>query len=552
MDSWTDPDAEMVVLMSASQVGKTEILLNIIAYHVEHEPCPLLAVEPTNANAETLSKDRVSPMIQAMSGLRERIAPPRSKNSENTILHKRFAGGHLTLTGTNTATNLAMRPIRAVLLDEVDRYPEDVNSEGDPVRLALKRSNTYQNRRHYMCSSPTFKGRSRIESAYEETDQRRYFLPCHACGETQVLYWRHVVWDKDAGGRSDATTARIQCEACGARWNEAQRRAAVLAGEWRPTARAANPKKRGYHLNELATLFRRLEEIVQDWLDCQGKPKELQAFTNTVLAETWEEEGTSLEPSELYRRRERYAAEVPADVLIITGAFDVQDDRIEFLAVGWGENEEAWPIDHRVLWGNPDGPELWERAAELLNNRYVSELGDHMGIVSAAVDTGGHHTQRAYKFKKRCGSRVWALKGMPGEARDLVGRPSKRNKEKVALFPVGVDPIKAIIYGRLGLGYDAVAQIHLPVADFCDEEFCAQLVAERATKRYVKGFSHVDWVKIRARNEILDLFVYAYASIIRLNVSWKHRRAERDRVKNRQPAKQSNRAAASRFERSTL
>ena len=91
------------------------------------------------------------------------------------------------MAGANSAASLASRPVRLVLLDEVDRFPPSAGTEGDPVKLAVKRSTTFWNRKVILTSTPTTKGASRIEAAWEESDQRVYEVPCPVCGGYQAL-----------------------------------------------------------------------------------------------------------------------------------------------------------------------------------------------------------------------------------------------------------------------------------------------------------------------------------------------------------------------------
>src|SRR6059058_2453346 len=139
MDAVSDQAIHMVVVMSSAQIGKTELVNNIIGFHVDQDPAPILLLQPTLDMAEAWSKDRLAPMVRDTPALRGKIADPRARDSGNTLLHKSFPGGHITVAGANSAASLASRPIRVVLCDEVDRYPASAGAEGDPVSLAYKR-----------------------------------------------------------------------------------------------------------------------------------------------------------------------------------------------------------------------------------------------------------------------------------------------------------------------------------------------------------------------------------------------------------------------------
>jgi phage terminase large subunit GpA-like protein len=198
MDACSDPNIQEVVVMAGAQLGKTEAILNIIGYHIHHDPSPILVLQPTLDMAQAFSKDRVaSGLIRSTPALRDKVKDPRSRDSGNTTLHKVFPGGALTMVGANSASGLASRPIRLVLCDEVDRYPTSAGTEGDPIQLARKRSATFWNRKIVMVSTPTNKGASRIEEAFEQSDQRQFHLPCKHCHHEQVMKWANVRWDDD-------------------------------------------------------------------------------------------------------------------------------------------------------------------------------------------------------------------------------------------------------------------------------------------------------------------------------------------------------------------
>ena len=178
MDAISDGSVESVVIMSSAQVGKSEALGNSVGYYIDQDPAPIMLVMPTERDAEAWSKDRFSPMARDTPCLTGKISDPKSRDGSNKILHKRFPGGHLTIVGANAPSGLASRPIRILLCDEVDRYPFSAGAEGDPVNLAKKRTVTFWNRKIVLVSTPTIRGLSRIETAYAESDQRQYWVPC--------------------------------------------------------------------------------------------------------------------------------------------------------------------------------------------------------------------------------------------------------------------------------------------------------------------------------------------------------------------------------------
>lgn len=529
MDAVSDPEVEQVVAMIASQLGKTDaLILNTLGYYIDQEPSPILVVEPRVDDAKSLSKDRIAPMLRDTPCLRGKVAEARSRDSGNTTLHKTFPGGHVTLGGANSPAGLAMRPIRVLLCDEVDRYPVSAGTEGDPVSIATKRTSTFWNRKIILVSSPTEKGASRITKAYEATDQRRYFVPCPHCGHEQTLRWSQVMWDKDEAGQHLPHTAAYVCEECGALWSDGERWAAVKAGKWRATA--VGPQGRvGFHLSAIASPWKRLAELVQEFLDAVGQPTLMQTFVNTVLAETWEVQGEAPEFERLYARREEWpASEVPAPVLFLTAGVDVQGDRLEARVWGWDRNHGRWLIERRIIEGNLYDAEPWDALTVFRNQTWRHASGAYMRLARLAVDIGGHHTRRVLEWAKaQRSAEVMAVRGDSRGGTMLVKAPQSAEVNragkmiKVGLKPwiLNPNPLKGQLYGNLQLdaplpgtpfprGY-----VHL--SKLADEEEIRQLTAEKLVDETTKtGFKRKVWTKTRDRNEALDCAVYAHAAAI--------------------------------------
>jgi len=512
MDAVSDPDIETVVLMTGAQIGKTELINNVVGFHIHQDPAPMLVVQPTLEMAQTWSKDRLAPAIRDTSVLFDKIGDPRSRDSGNTTLHKVFSGGHVTACGANSPSSLASRPCRIILCDEVDRYPLSAGSEGDPVGLAKRRSATFWNRKIILVSTPTEKGHSRIEAAYEESDKRKYYVPCPDCGEHQVLKWANVRWDE-----AKPQTAEYMCDHCGVTWTDAKRFQAIRYGEWRATS-VGDGKTAGFHLSGLYSPWTPLEDSVRDFLASKRDPMRLKTWVNTFLGETWEEQGERLDEYDLMDRREDWGDTLPEESVMLTCGVDTQDDRLEYEIVAWGRGEESWSIAYGALYGDPSTSELWNRLDSVLQQKFEHPVYGEMIIRATCVDSGGHYTQQVYNYcKLRAGRRVFAIKGVGGEGKPIAGRPTKNNIGKINLFPVGVDTAKELVYARLKMTDEGDGYCHFP-ADR-GEEYFRMLTAEKKVTKYFKGRPRMEWVKIRTRNEALDCRVYATAALAILNVN---------------------------------
>jgi phage terminase large subunit GpA-like protein len=424
-----------------------------------------------------------------------------------------------------------------MLADEVDRFPASAGSEGDPIQLGRKRTATFWNRKIIMVSTPTNKGSSRIEDAYQKSDKREYYVPCKHCHHDQKLKWGNVQWEE---GKPE--TAGYMCESCGVLWTDTDRMWSVRNGQWV----ASEPFNgiAGFFINGLYSPWTPLSEGVREFLSVKKNPEQLRVWTNTYLAELWEDAGERLEDFELAERREPMP-KVPDDVVVMTAGVDVQDNRLEISVIGWSGkgDDESYVIEHNTIYGDPSTQQLWTDLDSLLLKQYKTESGRNIGIRSACVDSGGHFTNSVYQYcKKNMGRRIFAIKGVGGEGKPISGRPSRNNVAKCPLFSIGVDTIKDIVFARLRINEEGSGYVHF--SDVLSDEYFKQLTAEKVVTKYHRGFKKRIYEKIRPRNEALDCMVYAIASYAILGVNVKalaHKIEEQNQVvAPKEPAKNLN------------
>lgn len=524
MRALSDPRVRTVVLMWPSQIGKTELLVNFVGHRIHLNPGPILVLQPTLTMAEAWSKDRLATMLRDTPALRGRVKDARSRDSDNVILHKRFAGGSITIVGANSPAGLASRPIRDVLADEVDRYPLSAGSEGDPLGLADRRASTFRNGKRLRISTPTIKGASRIEAEYEASTQEKWLVPCPHCEEYQVLLWGGrdtpygIKWD---AGEPD--TAHYVCRHCAAVIEDAHKGWMNARGKWV----ADNPghPTRGFWTNAIISPWVPWRDVVREFLEVKADPIRLRQFVNTTLCETWEDNGSSVDAGSLAARREAYPCDcavhdpfgcttrkVPAGVAVLVRTADPQGDRIETAVWGFGAGEEAWLVDHEIVPGDPGTQAPWTVLAQRIAQAYRHASGIELRPAVTFIDSGGHHTKEVYQFcRARVHQRVFAIKGANTEGAPLLGRPTRNNSARALLYMVGAFTGKESALARLtkvrepGPGY-----VHLP--DWLDGEQVSQFGNEKLVTRIVGGRAKREWVKT-GRNEMIDLLVYAYAAL---------------------------------------
>lgn len=519
MDAFTDPTIEMIVWMKSARVGATKIFNHLVGYHVHQDPCPMMVVQPTVEDAEGYSKDEIAPMVRDTAVLKSLISDPKAKDGSNTILLKQFPGGTLQMVGANSARGFRRVSRRIVLFDEVDGYPAST-PEGDQIKLGIKRSEYYWNRKIGIASTPTTKEFSRVERWFNLSDQRRYFVPCPECRHMQYLRWQQMKWEPD-----QPETAAYECENCGVKIPHRQKRWMVDRGEWRPTAISKQPGLVGFHLwagysySPNATW----EHLVREFLEVKSDPDQLRTFINTALGEPFEiDYSNKLSAEGLMARAEQYEpGHCPEGVLLLTAGVDTQDDRLEVSVWGWGAGEEAWLVWHQALLGDPALPDVWIQLDHVLKSEWTAAKGPAMKIRQMAIDSGGHHSHSVYMYcRERAQHGVIATKGASQRDQPVInkGKPVDINwrgqvmKRGGMVYSVGTDSAKTTLYGRLRHCEPGPGYLHFNAG--ADEEYFKQLTAEKQQAKSVRGFVVKDWVKPSGqRNEALDCLVYSYACL---------------------------------------
>jgi phage terminase large subunit GpA-like protein len=537
-----DPEnpVQKVVMMFATQLGKSEVLYNSIFKRIHLSPMDMMMVQPTLQDAKDHSSQRFTASVRLMPWVAERIAETRSRDETNTLLTKEIADGSATLffAGANSARSLASKPLGFAACDEIDGYPLDVDGEGDPLGLIWERMSNFPNRKMLLCSTPTTKGFSRVESEYLASDRRRYWVPCPHCSEAQVLTWGAdvaygVKWAKTAAGEPRPETATYICRHCGASILEHHKTDMLANGAWQSDLPGAQRGLvAGFHLSKLYSPlgWKSWAMLVEDWTKAReaaanGDVTRLKTFINTSLAETWEEQGDKANEHDLQKRAAATLGQVEWGMFVCTMGIDVQGDRLEAYLWAWGRGMERQLVDRRVIYGDPARPESeegspWAALTEYRNTPVLHVSGEPAPILAAFCDSGGHHTQAVYVYARaHQHEHVHACKGSSIPGRSVLGKPTDQDvnwrgqkiKGGVKLWQIGTDTAKAEIYGRLRVTEPGPGFVHL--SKQMPAEVFEQLTSERLVTRYIKGRARLEWVKPPGkRNEALDCAVYALAA----------------------------------------
>ena len=492
MNAFTDPRVRRIVMASASQVGKSELELNIIGYIIDEDPGSILFVHPTTIDAKEFSKLRIAPEIRDCPTLRRKVAAPKSRDSGNTVLQKTYPGGILTLCGSTEAHALASKPIRYVLGDERDRWATSAGNEGDPWGLAMARQTTFYNAKAVEVSTPTVKNASAIADSYAEGTMERWKSKCPHCGEYHEIQWKDIRYEYETEEINKKKTYKVTsimyvCPGCAAVSDEVTMKRQPARWE------ADNPDAyaqgvRSFWLNAFVSQWASWESIILKFLNAVGNSRKLQVVYNTCFGELWEDRGDLEDEDSLMARREEYLAELPDGVLVLTAGVDTQDNRMEYEVVGHGHFGETWGIEKGVVMGRPDDDATWTKLDEVLFDR-VFYFADGLGLRPSMsfVDEGGHFTQDVRRqCRARIGKKVFCIKGMPGPDKPYTAPPKQMkiivNQKAVGTcwqYQIGVDSGKVMIMDNLAVKTPGSKFCHFPKRDDYGTGYFAGLLSER-------------------------------------------------------------------------
>ena len=525
MNCVSDPDVEECTTVAGAQLGKTTLIENICGFFIDQEPAPILVIQPTLEMAEAFSKDRLAPMLRDSKKISGKVRDAKARNSGNTILHKTYPGGQITMAGANSPASLASRPKRVVLFDECDRFEPSAGTEGDPMDLGKARTTTFHNKKLIYVSTPgnapmpgreAVRGTSKIFPSFERGDMRYYMVKCPHCdGAPQRLVWRQVKYFND-----DPSTAAYLCEhaGCDALINDAEKMKMIQTGVWVAT----KPFKghASFHISALYSPFVTFAKMAQEWIEAKGNKEKLKVFINTKLAELWTEPTEAKSSWEsLYARTEPYKMlTIPSGGLGLFAGVDVQHDRLAVVLRAFGLHMESWLVFHTELQGDVMKDQVWEDLDDLLQRDFPHANGGTMRPMVTYVDSGDGGTMQAvYRYAgKRRAHGVYATKGANQPGKPIQGKSSPfaydHNGLKVPggkRFEIGTDTAKATIYGRLQLT-EGYGRYHWYTG--LDPEYFHQLLGEARKVKFVNGFAVYYWDRIRPRNEVLDCEVLCLAA----------------------------------------
>jgi phage terminase large subunit GpA-like protein len=558
MRAISDPAVRRVIIMASAQIMKTSTLEVAIGYHMHLDPCPMLLYSASKDTIDATVTKKIDPMIAStpeLSALWGGSKALETKNDKFTKYQKLFPGGDLELLTINSTANLRNRAAKLVMVDEVDDCQKV--ADGDPISLAEARAISFKGEEKVvLVSTPTIRGSSKIEEAYQKSDMRKPYVQCPACGESEYLKWQNVKFDGE-DGKIDPSAARYEMD-CGHILTEPDRiRALTTEGSisWRQTKpfrccdELQHPEQEKIWTEDGLAVCKNcgqlpipttqsgfwgwiayhprwsLEDIVRDFLDRKGNRGKLQEFINNRLAETWvedAEDALEIDPTSFAARVEPAWDLVPAAVRVVTVGVDVQPagkkGGLHVEVVGWGDGEETWSLEYHHIAGDPDSGEVWAELDEIRLRRRDTEDGRSIMAQAVCVDTGGHNTDSVMAYcGQRKAQRVWAIKG----GSDAAGTrspiwpaiPPQTIRHGAKLYILGTQSAKDWIAGCIGKSQPGPGYMHVP-SDRTASWFL-EMTNERRKTLMVNGRPATQW---RPRYdgvdvEALDCRAYAKAAL---------------------------------------
>lgn len=505
MDEFNNYETEKIIFVKPTQIGGTEALQNMIGYIVMQDPSPTMIVYPTDTLAKSVSENRLQPMLKAT----PEIAKKFDENS--SLLELQFDSMYISLTGSNSPSGLASKPIRFLMMDEVDKYPGASSKEADPIKLATERTKTFHNKKIYITSTPTLKT-GHIWKEKEAADiEKHFFVPCPHCGEYIEFKFQNIRFPDDEGmSYADrAEFATYVCQECGCLITDNDKHNMLKLGEWR-TVRHNTKYVRNvaFWINTLYSPFVRWSDIAKEFLVSKDDPEDLQNFVNSWLAEAWED--TKLKTSAelvLERQTELPAYVVPQWTKLLTAGVDVQENSLYWSIRAWGEFLTSQNIAH--------GQSLsFEEIDHIMNMQYMTEEGDPMVVNLCLIDSGDQ-TDIVYDFCALHSDYALPVKGSSHAqlSHYKLSMVNKTDSRAYGMQLVLVDGgrYKDMIAGRMQRPNGKGSWM---VYSGCDMEYATQVTAEHKVNVKTPGGTKQVWQKksSHADNHYLDTEVYALAA----------------------------------------
>lgn len=550
--------ARRVAVRGSAQTLKSELVLNTILSRIDVAPRPMMLVMPSLNELQVWNRTKWRPNVRATPTVNEKVTPERSRDeTSSTLQFKDFIGGYLLLATAGSSKDLQARSVCDLFLDEVSEFPTDTKNRGDPIDQARHRQDAWGDEaKELAVSTPGELPHCRISAMVEAGTLEQYYFACPHCGWYQRFLFERFDWA--------AATPTYACSANGCVIDETSKAAMLQYGdegkipggaEWIATfvsenaenpqppshfapddlphwlARDTEGRQPSFHIWQAYSTLKPWAKIGAEWREAQGDHAKLKVFYQQVLAEPFDGGGDAPDYEKLELRGEdRGLGGVPFGYWVLTGAADIQSNRIEWAVWAWGPRGGGFTVDRGVIPGNPmdqDDP-CWAALGEIRARTYEGDNGFRFAIDMFAVDSG-FASYSVYHFCNRRpatiavdgrADRFMAPLGAPKKITAAPARPGRKPRPAALLYPVGAYGLKQKLYHGLTAtleGPDAVGVWPAGAQRFPREvgvDYLKQLTAEYLTPvQKANGAIELAWQRITGRaNEALDIWVYARAA----------------------------------------
>ncbi len=571
MRAYSDPEVYSIRMRFAAQCGKTQCQFNMLMYTIDRDPMPSMLVLPNDRLAGSVNVDRLMPSLRETPAVARHLT---GRKWDEKTMQVRFDTMDLYLTGANSSANLSSRPIGRLFADEIKDYPRVMRGRGATQGNALdkvrKRLSAWPDRKEVLSSTPGEEG-SDIDAEYATSDQGIYHVPCPHCGAYQALRFGvgedqpgGVRWTGGVGEDLDdedhailidrvRISAWYECEACHKRIVDANKPAMLSAGQWVRigqeidaagivTGEPAVVGARGFWISQIYSPFRTFGDVAAEFVRRRGSLD--RDFVNEVLGEPWREPGDRADAEDVMRMAATSTSSgyergtVPADVLMLTAAIDVQKDHCYLEIVGWGEGERRWLID----WAKIPCPEVgsetvdtetgevvaddnWIRVEMALRKtfpRVGAQVPEDVPIAFGCIDIG-HRTGEVYQFCRKMGPNLTPVRAFSDQIQPWkVARIDRMPDGKsmpggLALLEISIDYYANEVFTRMRTAPPARRSWAWPGIDHTGigefRAYARQLSSEeRVTTTTKRGFRQTWQLKPgRKDNHYLDTARYGLA-----------------------------------------
>lgn len=459
MDAAGFASVQTVILCKTPQTGGSEAGHNIIGYAIDRAPGPAMYVFPDENTASENARDRIIPMIEDSRRLREYLT---GHGNDLASVRINMANMPIYLGWSGSVARLGNKPIRYLILDELDKY-KNVKNEATSEALAEKRTTTWGRRRLiFKISTPTTENGPIWRAFTEEANCRfDYWVRCPHCGHMQLMRFDRIVWTEKHKRKLIAKitgevhedelpeetinpedilankTAEYCCENLGCLWDDGDRDRAARAGEWRERAtglelsahlKTYQPLKVGFHLPAWLSFFVSLSEVAHAFLKYQrsGKLDDLKNFTTQYEALPWKEQYEERAESAILAlcdTRPRGVVPTPHEhpdpvrrlhVAAILASVDTQHRYLRYAI-------RAFPYQSRESWLIQAGtaPDFAALDQILWESEYWTgpdQTGTPYRVRNAIIDAMGTRTSEVYRYCAKHRGRMIPYQGVQRQA----------------------------------------------------------------------------------------------------------------------------------------